>query len=127
MAATTGAPATAAAMRDKGMMPVKTPRIRRSGITPVFSLRWRRSTSRFVSGRSAMGASGDAELEIEAESNAADGEGIAASRAVGTGTAWLPEVSGVGSCRPHRWQNENSITFQVPQNGQGLRPAGGAD
>src|SRR2546427_3164020 len=79
MSATRGAPATAAAMRDRGMIPVKTPRIRRRGITPVFSLRWRRSTSRLVSGRSAMGASGDAELEIEAEPNAADVEGNVAT------------------------------------------------
>jgi len=73
-----------------------------------------------------MGASGDAELEIEAEPNAADVEGNVATCAVEMGTTWLPGVSWVGSCRPHRWQNENSVAFQVPQNGQGLRPAGGA-
>src|SRR5207245_5476031 len=102
MSATRGAPATAAAMRDRGMIPVKTPRIRRRGITPVFSLRWRRSTSRLVSGRSAMGASGDAELEIEAEANEADVEGNVANCAVEMGTGWRPGCSRVGRFRRHR-------------------------
>ena len=85
MSATRGAPANAAAMRDRGMMPVNTPSIRRSGTTPVFSLRWRRPTSRSVSGRSAIGASVDPEPESDAEPNEADVEGIAASGAVGIG------------------------------------------